>query len=271
MPPAPRLMPRAVSRLANAFANLKAAQKTGLITFITAGDPNYDDSLKLLDALPMAGADIIELGMPFTDPMADGPIIQAAGRRALTNGMTLAKLLEIIRNFRVSNQTTPLVLMGYANPVFRYGLDDFMRDAAAAGADGLIIVDVPPEERTPWVAAAKQHDLDWVGLITPTTDAARAALIAREARGFIYYVAVAGITGAGSADVVDIAAATARLRAATDLPLAVGFGIKNTAQAAALVPHADAVVVGSALVDKAHNQTQAIEFVQSLRTVLDKR
>lgn len=229
-------------RIANRFAAISG--RSALVTFVCGGDPTPDLTAPILHALVKGGADIIEIGMPFTDPMADGPAIQAADIRALKAGMTLKKLLEIVREFRRTNAETPLVLMGYLNPVLAYG-PDFAADASAAGLDGVILVDLPPEE-------AGELPLDGLHLIrlaTPTTDAARLPAVLDGASGFLYYVAVAGVTGQASAEAADITAAVQRLKAATSLPVAVGFGVKTPAQAEAIAAHADAVVVGSAIVD----------------------
>ena len=219
------------------------------MTFVTAGDPEPQVSAAVLRAVVAGGADIVELGMPFTDPMADGPSIQAANLRALAQQMTLPKLLAMVAEFRRSDVDTPLVLMGYFNPIFRYGAERFAADAGAAGLDGVIIVDLPPEEADELTPALDAHGLHLVRLATPTTDAARLPAVLNGASGFLYFVAVAGITGGASAAEAEIAAAVARLRTATALPVAVGFGIRTPAQAAAVAQHADAVVVGSAIVD----------------------
>jgi len=257
-----------MSRLQQRFADLKQEGRAGLVTFITAGDPDPERSLAILSALPEAGADVIELGMPFTDPMADGPAIQASSLRALQAGMTLVKTLDLVRQFRLGNQKTPLVLMGYYNPIYSYGAERFARDAAEAGVDGLIIVDLPPEEAQELVAFTKPLGIDFIVLTTPTTDEKRLPAVLSNASGFVYYVSILGITGTATADLGAVEAAVARLRAATDLPLAVGFGIKSPEQAAATARLADAVVVGSALVnciaDSQGDAAQAAAFVRSL-------
>jgi tryptophan synthase alpha chain len=240
----------ATDRLAERFAALKRAGRGGLVTFVTAGDPDEATSRKILLGLPEAGADIVELGMPFSDPVADGPAIQAASERALKAGMTLRKTLALSRAFRAAHADTPLVLMGYYNPIYRYGVDAFTRDAAAAGVDGLIIVDLPPEEAEELAAPARAAGLHMIRLVTPTTDAKRLPVVIAGAGGFVYYVAIAGITGTRSAAVDSIAAAVARIRKATDLPIAVGFGIKTPAQAGEIARIADAAVVGSSLVER---------------------
>ena len=216
---------------------------------MTAGDPDLATSAAILDALPGAGADIIELGMPFTDPMADGPAIQRGNLRSLGAGMTLRALLAMVRDFRTRDNVTPIVLMGYFNPILAFGPERFAAEAKAAGIDGCIVVDLPPEEAGELAPALAAHGLHLVRLATPTTDAQRLPAVLNGASGFLYYVAVAGVTGANSAAATDVAAAVARLKAATSLPIAVGFGVRTPEQAAAIAVHADAVVVGSALVD----------------------
>ncbi len=236
------------TRIDARFAALKEEGRAGLVTFITAGDPGYDASLALLRALPGAGADIIELGMPFTDPMADGPAIQLASRRALEAGQTMEKTLAMVRAFREGDSETPIVLMGYYNPVYVYGNERFLKDARAAGVDGLIIVDLPPEEDAELCLPALEAGLDFIRLATPTTDAARLPKVLANASGFLYYVSVTGVTGTKEPDIAGVSRALGRIRAHTDLPVAVGFGVKTPAQARALGKVADAVVVGSALV-----------------------
>ena len=236
-------------RLSTRFAACAADHRAALVTFVTAGDPDLDTSARVLRAVVAGGADIVELGMPFTDPMADGVAIQAGNLRALGGGATLAGLLAMVAAYRAEDAATPIVLMGYFNPVFSYGVERFAAAAASAGLDGVIIVDLPPEEADELTPALTAHGLHLVRLATPTTDAARLPAVLRGASGFLYYVAVAGITGTGSAANSDIAAAVARLKAATPLPVAVGFGIRTPAQAAAIAAHADAVVVGSAIVE----------------------
>ena len=237
-----------MSRLQHRFAKLASERRAGLVTFVTAGDPDAKTSAAILAGLPRAGADVIELGMPFSDPMADGPAIQASSQRALKAGASLKATLAQVRVFRAVDGETPLVLMGYYNPIYIYGKDKFVTDAADAGVDGLIVVDLPPEEdelRGPAAAAG----LDFIYLATPTSDDARLPVVVKNARGFLYYVSVTGITGTRSADAGDVANAVARLRDFTDLPIAVGFGIKTPAQAAMVAKSADAVVVGSAVVE----------------------
>lgn len=233
-------------RLARRFAAVTG--RAALVTFVCGGDPSPELTPSILDGLVKGGADIIELGMPFTDPMADGPAIQAGNIRALGAGVTLRKLLAIISGFRATDQDTPLILMGYVNPILAFGPAEFAAAAVEAGLDGVIIVDLPPEEADEVGPHLARHGLHLVRLATPTTDAARLPAVLDGASGFLYYVAVAGITGQNSAEAADIAEAVARLKAATSLPVAVGFGVKTPEQAAAIARHADAVVVGSAIV-----------------------
>ncbi len=223
-----------MSRLEQRFAELKAEGRSALVTFITAGDPGYDASLQILKGLPAAGADVIELGMPFTDPMADGVAIQLATLRALDAGQTLAKTLQMVREFRVDNQTTPIVLMGYYNPIHRFGVEPFVAQAKEAGVDGLIIVDLPPEHDAELATPAQAAGIDFIRLTTPTTDDARLPRVLERSSGFVYYVSVAGVTGAGSATTEHVQQAITRLRRHTDLPISVGFGIRTPEQAAAI-------------------------------------
>ncbi len=238
------------TRIERRFAALKAANRGGLVTFVTAGDPDYALSLGLLRQLPEAGADVIELGMPFTDPMADGPAIQASSLRALRNGMSLRKTLQLVTEFRKGDGETPIILMGYYNPIYSYGVPAFLKDAKAAGVDGLIVVDLPPEEDEELCIPALKSGLNFIRLATPTTDDKRLPTVLRNTSGFVYYVSIAGITGTRSAANADVSAAVARLKRHTDLPVAVGFGIKTADQAAAIAKVADAAVVGSALVSR---------------------
>ncbi|HEV8032307.1 MAG TPA: tryptophan synthase subunit alpha [Stellaceae bacterium] len=239
-----------MSRIERRFAQLRQEGRAGLVAYLTAGDPDPDTSLALFEGLAGAGADLVEIGMPFSDPMADGPSIQAAGQRALKAGMTLRKTLAMVERLRTRDADTPLVLMGYYNPIYQYGAEAFARDAAAAGVDGAIIVDLPPEEDAELAGPARAAGLDIVRLATPTSDEARLPAIVTHASGFIYYVAIAGITGTRSATAASVQAAVARLRRFTELPVAVGFGIKNPLQAAEVAKAADAAVVGTALVDR---------------------
>ncbi len=230
------------------FAALKAAGRPGLITFVMAGDPDGDSFEAILAALPGAGADLIEIGMPFTDPMADGPAIQAGGLRALAGGQTMVKTLAQVDRFRARDQATPIILMGYYNPIYAYGVERFLADAKGAGVDGLIIVDLPPEEDDELCLPAIAADLAFVRLATPTTDDRRLPTVLTNTGGFVYYVSITGITGAASPQAADVAAAVGRLKRHTDLPVAVGFGIRTAEQAAAIAATADAAVVGSAVV-----------------------
>ena len=239
-----------MSRIEERFAALKAEGRAGLVAYLTAGDPDLETSTRLFEGVAAAGADLIEIGMPFSDPMADGPLIQAAGMRALKAGMTLRKTLALVRHLRARDPATPYVLMGYYNPIYRYGAAAFAKDAAAAGVDGLIIVDLPPEEDPELAEPARRAGLDLVRLATPTSDEHRLPVIVERASGFLYYVAIAGITGTRSADAAAVRDAVARLRRFTQLPVAVGFGIKSPEQAAEVARAADAAVVGSALVDR---------------------
>ncbi|MDN7132840.1 tryptophan synthase subunit alpha [Halomonas sp. MC140] len=259
-------MPK-VSRLEGCFAELKQANRPALVSYLTAGDPDADTSRRLLHGLPDAGVDIIELGMPFSDPMADGPAIQKAALRALENGQTQAKTLEMVRRFREEDSTTPIVLMGYYNPIYCYGVERFLTDAAKAGVDGLIVVDLPPEHDDELCQPAAKHGIDFIRLATPTTDAKRLPTVLANASGFIYYVSVAGVTGGSAPTPERLESAVADLREHTELPIAVGFGIRTPAQAAAIGSYSDAVVVGSALVDcieHASTPDEAVERVHGL-------
>jgi len=237
------------TRIDRRFAELKTEGRAALVTFLTAGDPDPETSLALVQALPAAGADVIELGMPFTDPMADGPAIQMSSQRALKAGQTLKKTLELVRAFRGSDDATPLVLMGYYNPIYVYGVDRFLRDATSAGVDGLIIVDLPPEEDEELCLPALKAGLNFIRLATPTTDDKRLPAVLANTSGFVYYVSITGITGAATPDAEKVAAAVARIKRHTKLPVAVGFGVRTAEQAAGIASGADGVVVGSALVN----------------------
>lgn len=245
------------SRIGARFAELKREGRAGFVAYVMAGDPSPAASLDILRRLPAAGADIIELGLPFSDPMADGPSIQRAAIRALGAGVTLSSVLDLARAFRKDDKTTPIVLMGYLNPLLSRGLDSFATDAAMAGVDGVIVVDCPPEEAEPLADALAAAGLDLIRLATPTTDAARLAVVARRTSGFVYYVSVNGVTGGKAVSAVDIAPAVARVREATGLPVAVGFGIRTPEQARAVAEVADAAVVGSALVEIVEAETAA--------------
>jgi tryptophan synthase alpha chain len=237
------------TRIDTRFAQLKREGRSALVTFLMAGDPDPETSLAIVKAMPKAGADVIEIGMPFTDPMADGPSIQAAGLRALRSGMTLTKTLELVRGFRRTDDATPLVLMGYYNPIYVYGVDKFLADAKGAGIDGLIIVDLPPEEDTELCVPALEAGLNFIRLATPTTDDKRLPAVLANTSGFVYYVSITGITGAAAADARAVSDAVARIKRHTSLPVCVGFGIRNAQAARAIAENADGAVVGTALVD----------------------
>ena len=232
------------------FAALKAENRPAFVTFVMAGDPDPETAQQVVDGLPGAGADVIEIGMPFSDPMADGPAIQAAGQRALEAGQDMVKTLTLVKNFRKKDDATPIVLMGYYNPIYIYGVAEFLEDARNAGVDGLIVVDLPPEEDAELCVPTVEKGLSFIRLTTPTSDDKRLSKLVQNTSGFVYYVSVAGVTGAGSATNDQIVEAMARLRRHTDLPIAVGFGIKNATQAAEVARQADAAVVGSAIVSK---------------------
>jgi len=236
------------TRIEKRFAALKREGRAALVTFTMAGDPDYATALAIAQALPKAGADVIELGMPFTDPMADGPAIQAAGVRALASGQNTKKTLELVRQFRAGDDETPIVLMGYYNPIYIYGVDKFLADAKAAGVDGLIVVDLPPEEDAELCIPALKTGLNFIRLATPTTDDKRLPAVLNNTSGFVYYVSITGITGAAAPDTGKVTAAVARIKRHTKLPVAVGFGVRTAEQARAIAEGADGVVVGSALV-----------------------
>jgi len=239
-----------VSRLADRFAALKKEGRAAFVPFITAGDPDMETSFAILEKLPAAGADVIELGMPFSDPMADGPAVQASSVRALDAGASMVKVLKMVEKFRKADKATPIVLMGYYNPIHAYGTARFAKDVAAVGVDGLIVVDLPIEEDEVLRVPAKAQGVDLIRFVTPTTDDARLKRIVAEASGYLYYVSVAGVTGTKSVPEEEVRVAMARVRAATDLPCTVGFGIRSPEQAAAIARIADGVVVGSAIVSK---------------------
>ena len=236
-------------RIDRRFAALNQQGRAALVTFTMAGDPDYATSLAILKALPKAGANVIELGMPFTDPMADGPAIQAAGLRALRAGQNMKKTLAAVRDFRAGDDATPIVLMGYYNPIYIYGVERFLADAKAAGVDGLIVVDLPPEEDSELCLPAMKAGLNFIRLATPTTDEKRLPTVLTNTSGFVYYVSITGITGAAAPDTGKVAAAVARIKRHTKLPVCVGFGVRSAAHARAIAEGADGVVVGSALVE----------------------
>jgi tryptophan synthase alpha chain len=237
------------TRISRRFASLKDEGRAALVTFLMAGDPDEKTSLAIIRALPDAGADLIEIGMPFTDPMADGPAIQAAGLRALRAGQTLEKTLAMVHDFRAGNDTTPIVLMGYYNPIYIYSVERFLSDATKAGVDGLIVVDLPPEEDDELCLPALRSGLNFIRLATPTTDDKRLPAVLNNTSGFVYYVSITGITGAAAPDAAKVTAAVTRIKRHTKLPVAVGFGVKTAAHARAIAASADGVVVGSALVE----------------------
>ncbi len=237
------------TRIDRRFATLKKEERAAFVAFVTAGDPDMETSLAILKGLPGAGTDVIEIGMPFTDPMAEGPPIQASYGRALKSGQTMARTLELVRQFREGDDDTPIILMGYYNPVHHFGPEAFLAEAKAAGVDGLIIVDLPAEEDAELCLPALEAGVNFIRLATPTTDEKRLSTILKNTSGFVYYVAVKGITGAAAAETTGVAKAVARIKAATDLPVVVGFGLKTPQNVAAIARHADGAVVGSAIVD----------------------
>jgi len=254
------------TRIDACFEKLKREGRAAFVTYLMAGDPDPQTSLELIKALPRAGADIIELGIPFTDPMADGPSIQAAGLRALNAGMSLKKTLELVRGFRRDDGATPLVLMGYYNPIYIYGVDKFLAEARTAGVDGLIIVDLPPEEDTELCVPALKAGLNFIRLATPTTDDKRLPAVLANTSGFVYYVSITGITGAAAADSTAVGEAVARIKRHTSLPVCVGFGIRTPQAAQAIAKRADGAVVGTALVDALRGSLDA-EGRATVRTV----
>ena len=264
-----------MSRIQATFARLAAAGRKALIPYVTAGDPYADVTVELMLAMAQAGADVIELGVPFSDPMADGPVIQKASERALAKGITLARVLEMVREFRRQDHATPVVLMGYANPVERFGLERFVTEAQAAGVDGVLVVDYPPEECEAFATALKAKGLDPIFLLAPTSTDERVERLGRLASGYVYYVSLKGVTGAGHLDTGAVAEAMPRLRQHVPIPLGVGFGIRDGATAAAVARHADAVVIGSALVQLIELQSrdnvaiQAAAFIRDIRAALD--
>ncbi|MDW3117602.1 MAG: tryptophan synthase subunit alpha [Roseovarius pacificus] len=256
-----------MTRIDAKFAELTAAGKKAFVAYVMAGDPDYDTSLEVIKGLPGAGVDIIELGMPFTDPMADGPTIQLAGQRALEGGQTLEKTLAMATEFRKADDTTPIVMMGYYNPIYNRGVDKFLADAKTAGIDGLIVVDLPPEEDDELCIPAQKAGLNFIRLATPTTDDQRLPKVLQNTSGFVYYVSITGITGAAAARAADVAPEVARIKAKTDLPVIVGFGIRSPETSREIAGVADGAVVGSAIVGKlADGATvpEVLEFVRGL-------
>ncbi|MEM1130817.1 MAG: tryptophan synthase subunit alpha [Pseudomonadota bacterium] len=256
-----------MSRIDATFAALQARDQAAFVAFVMAGDPDYETSLEIIKGLPGAGVDLIEFGMPFTDPMADGPSIQLAGQRALESGMTLDKTLQMIRDFRADDQTTPIICMGYYNPIYHKGVAAFLAEAKEAGIDGLIVVDLPPEEDDELCLPAVEAGLHFIRLATPTTDDRRLPAVLKNTSGFVYYVSITGITGAASAVAADVGPEVARIKSATDLPVCVGFGVKTPENAARIGRVADGVVVGSAIVDQigdGKSPTDVLDFVRAL-------
>ena len=256
-----------MTRIDAKFADLKAKSRKAFVAYVMAGDPDYDTSLELVKGLPAAGVDIIELGMPFTDPMADGPTIQLAGQRALEGGQTLDKTLQIARELRKDDDTTPIVMMGYYNPIYSRGVDRFLEQAKEAGIDGLIIVDLPPEEDVELCIPAQKAGLNFIRLATPTTDNKRLPKVLQNTSGFVYYVSITGITGAAEAEATDVAPEVARIKSQTDLPVIVGFGIKTPDAAEKIASVADGAVVGSAIVSELASGkpvSEVLAFVKSL-------
>lgn len=255
------------TRIDAKFADLAAQGRKAFVSYVMAGDPDYDRSLEIVRGLPAAGVDIIELGLPFTDPMADGPTIQLAGQRALEAGMTLERTLEMARSFREQDDTTPIVLMGYYNPIYSRGVDRFLADAKAAGIDGLIVVDLPPEEDSELCIPAQAAGLNFIRLATPTTDAKRLPRVLQNTSGFVYYVSINGITGSAEAEATNVGPEVARIKASTDLPIIVGFGINTAEKSRAIASVADGAVVGSAIVSRiaaGDSTADILAFVKSL-------
>jgi tryptophan synthase alpha chain len=256
-----------MTRIDTKFEHLKTSGSKAFVAYVMAGDPNYEKSLEIVKGLPEAGVDIIELGIPFTDPMADGPTIQLAGQRALEAGMTLKRTLEMVKDFRIKDDTTPIVLMGYYNPIYSHGVTKFLVEAKAAGVDGMIVVDLPPEEDEELCIPAQRAGLNFIRLATPTTDSKRLPTVLTNTSGFVYYVSINGITGAAAAAATNVGPEVARIKSSTDLPVIVGFGINTPENAKAIASIADGAVVGSAIVNQiAVNKSskKVLEFVKSL-------
>ncbi len=258
-----------MTRIDAKFAELNAAGKKAFVAYVMAGDPDYETSLEVVKGLPEAGVDIIELGLPFTDPMADGPTIQLAGQRALEAGMTLERTLQMAREFRKTDDSTPIVMMGYYNPIFNRGVEQFLSDANAAGIDGLIVVDLPPEEDDELCIPAQKAGLNFIRLATPTTDDKRLPKVLQNTSGFVYYVSITGITGAAAAEAADVAPEVARIKAATDLPIVVGFGIRTPETSREIANVADGCVVGSAIVAKLGDGDSPADVLSFVRGLAD--
>ncbi|WP_146348127.1 tryptophan synthase subunit alpha [Falsiphaeobacter marinintestinus] len=258
-----------MTRIDAKFAALNTAGRKAFVAYVMAGDPDFDTSLDVVKGLPSAGVDVIELGLPFTDPMADGPTIQLAGQRALDAGMTLERTLDLARRFRETDDTTPIVLMGYYNPIYNRGVDTFLVDAKAAGIDGLIVVDLPPEEDEELCIPAQAAGLNFIRLATPTTDDKRLPRVLQNTSGFVYYVSITGITGAGEADSVDVAPEVSRIKSKTDLPVIVGFGINTPEKSRAIASVADGAVVGSAIVSQIGAGKPVEEVLAFVKTLSD--
>ena len=258
-----------MTRIADTFDRLRAEGKKAFVSYIMAGDPDVETSLAVMKGLPGAGVDIIELGLPFTDPMADGPTIQLAGQRALEAGMTLERTLEMAAEFRKEDDTTPIVLMGYYNPIFNRGVEAFLKDAKAAGIDGLIVVDLPPEEDDELCIPAQEQGINFIRLATPTTDDKRLPKVLTNTSGFVYYVSITGITGAAAAEAGDVGPEVARIKAATDLPVIVGFGIRTPETSKAIASVADGAVVGSAIVAKMGEGEAVPDVLDFVKTLAD--
>lgn len=257
------------TRIDAKFAELKAQGKKAFVSYVMAGDPNYETSLEVVKGLPAAGVDIIELGLPFTDPMADGPTIQLAGQRALDQGMTLETTLQMARDFRKEDDTTPIVLMGYYNPIYNRGVDQFLKDAKDAGIDGLIVVDLPPEEDDELCIPAQAAGLNFIRLATPTTDEKRLPKVLQNTSGFVYYVSITGITGAAEAQATNVGPEVERIKASTDLPVIVGFGINSPEKSEAIASVSDGAVVGSAIVKMIADGKPASEVLAFVKTLAD--
>ena len=258
-----------MTRIDQTFANLRAEGRKAFVTYIMAGDPDYATSLDLMRGLPAAGVDVIELGMSFTDPMADGPTIQLAGQRALASGQTLQKTLDMVAEFRKSDTVTPIVFMGYYNPIYSRGVARFLADAKAAGVDGLIVVDLPPEEDDELCIPAQKAGLNFIRLATPTTDDKRLPKVLQNTSGFVYYVSITGITGAAAAQSAEVGPEVARIKSATDLPVIVGFGIRTPETAEAIASVADGAVVGSAIVKQVENGTPVADILSFVKSLAD--